>query len=137
MPKPDKMLRFRPLKELEKAVSKLKRVVLFHPEPLVKKLVAKYCICGKDERPEETGMVQCEKCWEWFHYDCLGIKEGTDFSDVVWTCVWCKDAPDKQVYQRWKKGRKVAKRRHVRDFPKLHGAEYGQDQPSRYSAPPT
>ena len=134
MPKPDKMLRFRPLKELETAVLKLKRVVLFHPEPLVKKLAGEYCVCRKDERPDETGMVQCETCWEWFHFDCLSIREGTDYTGVDWTCVWCKNMPDKQGYQRWKKG---ARKRHVRDFPKLHGAEYGENQPQRYSAPPT
>lgn len=47
MPKPDKVLRFRPLKEVEEAVAKLKRVVLFHPNPIVEELQAKYCICGK------------------------------------------------------------------------------------------
>ena len=137
MPKPDKMLRFRPLKELEKAVSKLKRVVLFHPDPLVEELLASYCTCEKPERPDETDMVQCENCWEWFHYDCLGIEEGTDFSEVLWKCEWCEDKPDRLGYQRWRTGRKVAKRRHIKNFPRLHGALYGQDQPARYSAPPT
>ena len=32
MPKPDKWLQSRPLKEVESALLKLKRVVLFHPD---------------------------------------------------------------------------------------------------------
>jgi hypothetical protein len=44
MPKPDKVLRFRLLKEVPRALSKLKRVLLFHPKPIVEELPAKYCI---------------------------------------------------------------------------------------------
>jgi hypothetical protein len=47
MPKPDKVLRFRPLKEVKSALAKLKRVVLFHPDPLVEKLEPQYCYCKK------------------------------------------------------------------------------------------
>jgi hypothetical protein len=54
MPKPDKVLRFRPLKEVEHVVSKLKRVLLFHPKPIVEELPAKYCVCGKGERKRGT-----------------------------------------------------------------------------------
>ena len=45
LPKPDKVLRNRPLKEVAAAVSKLKRVVLFHPKPIVEELPAQYCVC--------------------------------------------------------------------------------------------
>ena len=65
MPKPDKVLRFRPLKEVDGALSKLKRVLLFHPKPIVEELPAKYCVCGKGERKNGKGsteMVQCEGC---------------------------------------------------------------------------
>jgi hypothetical protein len=47
MPKPDKVLRFRPLKEVERAVSQLKRVLLLHPKPIVEELPAQYCVCKK------------------------------------------------------------------------------------------
>jgi hypothetical protein len=40
-------------------------------------------------------------------------------------------------YQRWRKGRKKAKRRHQRDAPRLNGAVLGGDPPPRYSAKPT
>jgi hypothetical protein len=140
MPKPDKVLRFRPLKEVEHAVSKLKRVLLFHPKPIVEELPAKYCVCGKGERKNGKGsseMVQCEGCWDWFHFDCAGIKRRADVDGVDWTCEWCRDPIDKQGYQRWKSGRKKPKKRHQRDMPRLNGAVLGGDPPSRFSAPPT
>ena len=70
MPKPDKVLRNRPLKELEAAVSKLKRVVLLHPKPIVEELPAQYCVCKKDEhgpKGKSKEMVQCVDCYEWYH----------------------------------------------------------------------
>ena len=93
MPKPDKMLRVRPLKELEAAVSKLKRVVLFHPDPIAELQPAQYCICRKNEKKGGTvvlSMIQCEKCWEWFHFVCVGIEDGADTAAMVYTCGWCK-----------------------------------------------
>ena len=56
MPKPDKVLRFRPLKEVPEAVAKLKRVVLIHPKPIVEELKAKFCIYGKGERNAHDSM---------------------------------------------------------------------------------
>jgi len=55
MPKPDKVLRFRPLKEVPEALAELKRVVLFHPKPIVEELKAKFCVCGKGERKSLGG----------------------------------------------------------------------------------
>ncbi len=140
MPKPDKVLRFRPLKEVDGALSKLKRVLLLHPKPIVEELPAQYCICKKGERKKGKGsteMIQCEGCWDWFHFDCVGIKGGADVVGVDWTCEWCRDPIDKQGYQRWRTGREKPKRRHQRDVPRLKGAVLGQDAPPRYSAAPT
>jgi hypothetical protein len=140
MPKPDKVMRFRPLKELEHAVSKLKRVLLFHPKPIVEELPAQYCVCKKGERKkgkESTEMVQCDGCWEWFHFDCADLKDDVDVGNEEWKCEWCLDPIDKQGFQRWRKGRKKAKRRHQRDMPRLNGAVLGGDPPPRHSAPPT
>ena len=140
MPKPDKVLRFRPLKEIGRALSKLKRVLLFHPKPIVEELPARYCVCGKGERKKGKGsteMIQCEGCWDWYHFDCVSIKRRADVDGVDWTCEWCRDPIDKQGYQRWRTDRKKAKRRHQRDMPRLNGAILGGDPPPRYSAPPT
>lgn len=140
MPKPDKVLRFRPLKELESALSKLKPVVLFHPKPIVEELPPQYCVCRKDERHEgkrSTEMIQCEECWDWFHFDCVGMADGGDVVDTAWRCEWCLDVIDKEGYQRWRTGRKKPKRRHHRDMPKHNGGALGQGAPLRHSASPT
>jgi hypothetical protein len=78
MPKPDKVLRIWPLKEVERSVSQLKRVLLLHPKPIVEELPVQYCVCKKGERKkgrESTEMVQCDGCWDWFHFDCAGIED--------------------------------------------------------------
>jgi hypothetical protein len=99
MPKPDKILRMRPLKEVVTAVQKLKRVVLFHPDEIVIELPAKMCICGKGERKrgdKTKMMIQCEECWEWFHYGCVGLEDDFDSGEGQWKCEWCiKGADDK------------------------------------------
>lgn len=140
MPKPDKVLRSRPLKELGAAVAKLKQVVLFHPKQICEKLPAQYCVCKKPERKKgkkSKEMIQCAGCWEWFHFDCVGIADGSDVTDKDWKCEWCRDVVDTEGYQRWRSGRKKAKKRHHKDVPKLQGAVLGQDPPPRYSAPLT
>ena len=140
MPKPDKVLRFRPLKEVSEAVAKLKRVVLIHPKPIVEELKAKFCICGKGERmagKKSKLMIQCEECWEWYHSDCAGVEDAAAVQNADWKCEWCKSVVDKEGYQRWKSGRKKAKKRHRKDIPKLKGAILGGDPAVRYSAPPS
>ncbi len=140
MSKPDKVLRFRPLKEVDGALSKLKKVLLFHPKPIVEELPAQYCVCKKGERKRGKGsaaMIQCEECWDWFHFDCVGIADGPHVGDEDWRCEWCRDPIDKEGYQRWRSRRQIPKKRHHRDMPKHKGAALGQDAPPRYSAPPT
>jgi hypothetical protein len=140
MPKPDKVLRFRPLKEVSEAVAKLKRVVLIHSKPIVEELKAKFCICGKGERKagkKSMLMIQCEECWEWYHSDCAGVEDAAAVQNADWKCDWCKNGFDNEGYQRWKSGRKKAKKRHRKDIPKLKGAILGGDPAVRYSAPPS
>ena len=140
MQKPDKVLRSRPLREVESALSKLKRVVLFHSHPIVEELPNQYCVCRKGEHVSHNNsadMIQCEECWEWFHFKCVGINDQGDVGDGAWKCEWCVGGIDKEGYQRWKSGRKKPKKRHNKDMPKHHGAQLGQDAPLRYSAPVT
>jgi hypothetical protein len=140
MAKPDKVLRFRPLKEVPEAVAKLKRVVLIHPKPIVEELKAKFCICGQGERKmgkKSKDMIQCDECWEWYHSDCVGVADVAAVQNDDWKCEWCKSVVDKEGYQRWKSGRKKAKKRHRKDVPKLNGAVLGGDPSVRYSAPPS
>ena len=58
MPKPDKVLRFRPLVEVEAAVAKLKKVVLFHPKPIVVEEPAKMCVCRKPPRKKGKKLLR-------------------------------------------------------------------------------
>lgn len=140
MPKPDKVMRFRPLNEVGEAISKLKQVVLIHPKPIVEELPPKFCVCGKGvvkKGKRSKNMVQCGQCWEWFHYDCVGLGDEEEVAEVDWECDWCLSVTDKSGYQRWTRGRKKAKLRHQNDRPKLQGAVLGGDPPKRHSAPPT
>jgi hypothetical protein len=48
----------------------------------------KYCICRKDESVGD--MAQCEKCENWLHLKCLGLKK-KDISNVEhFSCDRCK-----------------------------------------------
>lgn len=138
MPKPDKVLRSRPLKEVNDALSKLTKVVLFHPDPIIMELPAKYCVCKKGERQggkKSLKMIQCVRCWDWYHFDCVGLEDDANVGEADWACEWCLCVVDKEGYQRWKTGRKNPKRRHQRDIPRLKGGVLGGDMPKNYSAP--
>ncbi len=138
MPKPDKVLRFRPLVEVEAAVAKLKKVVLFHPKPIVVQEPAKMCVCRKPPRKKgkkTTAMTQCDECYEWFHNDCAGIADDQDLRGVEWKCEWCEDKEDREGYHRWREGRKRPKKRHFRDMPKNQGIAKDAESPMQHSAP--
>jgi len=140
MPKPDKALRTRPLVEVKPAVEKLKRVVLFHPEEISLELAAKMCVCGQDERTsggKTKKMIQCDECWEWYHYDCVSLDDDYDPEEAQWKCEWCTNGADDKGKQRWKSHRKKAKLRDIKDLPRHNGAVQGGDHPVRYSAPPS
>lgn len=138
MPKPDKVLRFRPLKEVAEALAKLKRVVLIHPHPIVHEVGEKFCVCRKPERKmgnKSMDMIQCDECWEWYHSDCAGVADVAEFENAYWKCEWCESAVDKGGFQRWKTGRELPKKRHRNDIPRLNGAVLGGNPPKRYSNP--
>jgi len=138
MPKPDKVLRNRPLKEVPAALAQLKRVVLFHSRPIVQQVPTKYCVCRKgDTLPGETQtkMIQCAHCLDWFHFKCLGFSNDKDVADDIMKCEWCKSEVDRLGYQRWRLGRKIPKRRHFQDTPRNLGCTPGGDLPPQYSAP--
>lgn len=140
MPKPDFALRTRPLKEVEPALEKLKRVVLFHPDKIVQELSPVFCVCGKGERtkgPKSKMMIQCDSCWGWFHHDCAGLGDDFEADGVDWKCDWCDNGADDQGFQRWTLNRKKPKKRHVNDQPKFKGAVLGGDGPKSYSSPPS
>lgn len=143
MPKPDKALRSRPLQEVGAALERLKKVVLFHPDPIVVEMPPKYCVCkqGADRGGDRSlNMVQCVKCYDWFHFDCVNLHDDADVEALQWECKWCLSVADKFSYQRWEKKRDKAKRtlvkrRHVKDTPRHRGVALGEDTPTTFSAP--
>lgn len=138
MPKPDRVLRLRPLKEVPAALAKLRRVVLFHPKPVVEQLPPKMCVCGQPPRvngKKSKNKMQCPTCWEWFHFDCIGLDDDTDMDGVEWECEWCLDVVDREGFQRWRTDRKRPKKRHQKDVPRLKGGAPGEDPLPRWSAP--
>ena len=140
MQKPDKVLRFRPLKEAQAAIAVLKRIVLFHPNPIVEETAATYCVCGKGVRlkgKKTDKMVQCDNCWEWYHFDCVGLLDDQQQELDAWTCEYCAEPPDQEGFNRWRAGRKKPKKRHHSTIPRLNGGQLGGEPPKKYSAPPS
>ena len=45
-----------------------------------------YCICNG---PSFGEMIECDNCKNWFHYGCVGIKEGCEPKE--WICGPCKE----------------------------------------------
>lgn len=138
MPKPDFVLRKRPLQEAEAAIAKLKQVVLFHPDPLIMKLPSRYCVCGQDERKggkRTKRMICCDTCLEWFHFDCVGLLDEFEPDEGNWDCEWCCSDVDAQGRQAWHSGRKRAKYRYVSDRPVAKGATKEGIPLPRYSTP--
>ena len=39
-----------------------------------------YCIC---RTPDETFMICCDRCEEWYHISCMGIKPVSKFSKAI------------------------------------------------------
>ena len=60
----------------------------------------KFCIC---RGPSYGDMIECEICEEWFHFKCVGIKEGEEPKE--WHCKNC----EKQL----KKSEKIKKKKNV------------------------
>ena len=135
MAKPDLLLRSRPLRDVAPALELLTKVVLFHPEPIAKELVAQYCVCRK---ARSDGMVQCDGCYDWFHPKCVGPASAATVEGEPWKCKWCLSEPNKVGKQRWDFGGvRRGKLRHHLDTPRHRGVVAGQEVIPRYSAPAT
>jgi hypothetical protein len=154
MPKPDQVLRKRPLVEVAKLVETLKRVVLFHASTIATEKPFKMCICNKPPRKEgQRGVIDgvsveltldslnCDDCWLWCHRDCVGVSEA-EFARIrdnneKWLCHYCRGAIDKEGYQRWDYHRGKAKKRHINDTPRARGENPDEEREKVWSGPVT
>jgi hypothetical protein len=138
MPKPDFALRTRPLQEVEDAIKQLRNVILFHPDKISTLLTSIYCVCRRRADhfgANNKGMIQCTKCFEWFHIECIAEEDIPEEGDEKHNCEYCRRDTDVEGYQRWYSDRKNPKKRHLNDRPISNGVQLGQDLPPRYSSP--
>lgn len=45
-----------------------------------------FCICRKQCF---GNMIQCDRCKEWYHYECVNIAEGNEPKEQNWYCQFC------------------------------------------------
>ena len=60
-----------------------RRVRKFYSETL-------YCKCRQPNDPKRA-MIACDKCWLWFHKDCMGLDATKSFKKMDWMCYSCQD----------------------------------------------
>jgi len=129
MQKTDVWSRKLPLQTVIPLAEQLRKILLFHREPIYADVERLYCIChGKSN----SHMLGCEGCNEWYHGGCMALK-GPAFdkaaSDKMWRCGFCLGAPDEDGNVVWCSGiseaQKKSKRakivRHVDNTPLRRG----------------
>ena len=58
------------------------------PKSNSQQTIAVYCLCRQPEVEGES-MVQCDKCDEWYHNDCITCPSTCDMKSVKWFCPNC------------------------------------------------
>lgn len=94
----------------------------------------RYCYCQKKNDPLRP-MICCDKCLEWYHYDCLNFSKqeeafwsSAESQEEPWICNECYEIPEKPLKIRVKKQSRSRKRKFVlSDFFDLEASE-DQDQ---------
>lgn len=55
----------------------------------------KYCICKKEYKFEDGGMLQCFHCQNWYHFTCIKVNMEEANSFALWYCDKCRgENPD-------------------------------------------
>ena len=54
------------------------------------KTISIYCICRLPES-ENSPMVQCDTCKQWYHFECLNISTDTITEECNWSCQKCTE----------------------------------------------
>ena len=59
-----------------------------------------YCLCNKTYDPnEDTFMVQCDTCREWYHPQCVNQTQEQIENMDFWECLICNDENEDQNTQ--------------------------------------
>lgn len=94
MQKPDKLLRKYSLEKVIPAGATMRKVLLMNSDPIWPNVERRFCIC---RGLQNTHMLGCEGCNEWYHGGCLALK-GKAFkaaaNDEDWRCGFCLDNMD-------------------------------------------
>ena len=101
-------------------MKQLRRVVLLHPDELVRAVPARFCVCGKGERTKgkkSKQMIQCDECYEWFHHYPDGVSWSGGSVRVDTGAAGNKDAKAAKAKWKAKYGARARKAR-----PKAHEA---------------
>jgi PHD-finger len=128
MQKPDKFLRFSPLKYVLNAVNELRSVFLVHPDPIFTKVEGHGCYCRNKMTDQ---MVQCDDCWEWYHFKCVEETKENLQAIQKYICKFCRDKVDSDGWQKWlvkKKPKDVEYKRKIKDTPKANGVSMDSDR---------
>eukprot|EP00730_Choanoeca_flexa_P002439 TRINITY_DN11053_c0_g1_i1.p1 TRINITY_DN11053_c0_g1~~TRINITY_DN11053_c0_g1_i1.p1 ORF type:complete len:452 (+),score=102.59 TRINITY_DN11053_c0_g1_i1:469-1824(+) len=57
-----------------------------------------YCICQQPWSAEDSDMIQCDRCDDWFHPECVGLSSLEDISeDDPYYCPRCKSGDGPEV----------------------------------------
>lgn len=82
----------RPAKQAKKKVPKPAEAKP-KKKPVKKKapVVEVYCLCKTSD--ESRPMIQCEKCDDWFHFDCIGLDPAKNTENFKYFCPQCQPKP--------------------------------------------
>ena len=132
MQKPDKLLRKYSLEKVIPAGATMRKVLLMNSDPIWPNVERRFCIC---RGLQNTHMLGCEGCNEWYHGGCLALK-GAAFkaaaNDKDWRCGFCLDNVDGDgEIQHWRadvsasltKSKRAKLERSVDDTPLARGVE--------------
>ena len=61
-------------------MERIEELINTNPELIIEDPKA-YCICRNGVLNENSLMVNCEECDEWYHIECVGIKKHQAKSD--------------------------------------------------------
>ncbi|EAS02021.2 PHD zinc finger protein (macronuclear) [Tetrahymena thermophila SB210] len=78
----------------------IEQVVPHNYEPVDETSEQVYCVCRRKYQ-EGDQMMECEKCQEWYHFECIGFKGTIDEADQLnFVCKFCDLKDDENQRQK-------------------------------------